>query len=373
MDGIGNAGGIQEMALKWIKEFDPQKVHVDILSYDTGEKDDYPDRVGKYGCKIYIIPTYTRSKTFFKSFKETKKFFETHKDEYDIIHAHASAKAIFILWYAKKYGIKTRILHSHSSRIISNSILQKIAAILFKKPVNILVTDKFACSPEAGKYLFGEKAMKEGKVRIVHNAIDTRKFVYDEIVRNEMRRQLNVTDKFVIGNVGRFMIPKNHTFLIDIYAEICKRDNNTRLVLVGSGDLEDEMKKKCIELGIYNHVDFLGFRSDVDRIMQAFDLLVMPSLFEGLPVTSVEAQAIGIPTLFANTITKDAAILPQSDYMSLNESPERWADRILKYKQIKREKKPIKYLIEAGYDIEIETKKIEEFYMKKCEKKNETK
>nr|WP_242699471.1 glycosyltransferase [Faecalibacterium sp. Marseille-P9590] len=144
-----------------------------------------------------------------------------------------------------------------------------------------------------------------------------------------------------------------------------KKDPNAVLVCVGTGELEDKIKEKCKMLQIDDRVKFLGFRSDVNRIMQAFDLLVMPSHFEGLPVTGVEAQAIGVPVLFATTITKDAAILPQSAYLNLSDSPEVWAEKILEYKNMQRENDPHKWIEQKGYDIKKETKKLDDFYLEK--------
>ena len=166
------------------------------------------------------------------------------------------------------------------------------------------------------------------------------------------------------------MEPKNHDFLIDVFEKIYKKEKNAVLVCVGSGGLEETIKKKCIDLRIDDRVMFLGFRSDVNKIMQAFDLLIMPSLFEGLPVTGVEAQALGVPALFADTITKDAAILPQSSYLSLKQSPEEWADKALEYKTMQKEENPSKYIVQKGYDLKLETKKLEEYYFMSCEKKN---
>ena len=363
MDGIGNAGGIQEMAIKWMENIDREKVHIDILSYDTGKRDSYPDRVGKYGCRVYMIPTYVKKGSFLKSLKATKDFFKSHRGEYQILHAHASAKALFIIWYAKRYGIKTRILHAHVSQAISKSKIQRVAAYLFKIPVNLLITDQFACSPEAGEYLFGKRAVKDGKVVIAHNGIDTAQFYPEEAVRTAVRRELGVDGKFVIGNVGRFRYQKNHDYLIDIFATVYRKDKDAVLVCVGSGELEDAIKEKCRRLKIEDRGQFLGFRSDVNRIMQAFDLLVMPSHFEGLPVTGVEAQALGVPVLFATTITKDAAILPQSSYLPLEDSPEKWAEKILEYKGIARESNPHQWIALKGYDIQQETKKLESFYL----------
>jgi glycosyltransferase involved in cell wall biosynthesis len=366
MDGIGNAGGIQEMAIKWMENINRKKFQIDILSYNTGKHDNYAERVQALGGKVFLIDTYMRKGKLFASLKQTEDFFKTHK--YDILHAHSSSKAVFIMYYAKKYGIKTRILHSHCTQfVIQEKVLQLFANIL-KIPTLALTTDYYACSPEAGEFLFGKKAVEDGKVTIAHNGIETSCFVRDDAIRNRIRTELGLSDKFVIGNVGRFRPQKNHTYLMDIFKAITLKDENAVLVCVGNGELEESIKEKAKQLKIDSKIRFLGFRNDVNDVMQCFDVLVMPSLFEGLPVTGVEAQAVGIPALFATTITKDAAILPESGYLSLNDSPEMWADRILSYKSVNRSNTAHEYIISHGYDIKIETNKLADFYRLKANK-----
>ena len=363
MDGIGNAGGIQEMVIKWLENMDTNNIQVDILSYNTGKSDNYKERVEKFGGKVYIVQTYVSRKYFWKSFKELNEFFKTHND-YDVLHAHSSSKAIFIMLYAKIYGIKTRILHSHTTQIIMSGILPRLAATIFRPITNALSTDYFACSPEAGDFLFGRHASRQGKIKIIHNAINIEEYYYDCEIRKYMREKLNIDNKFVIGNVGRFKEPKNHTFLIDIFKEISILEPNSILLLVGNGELEESIKRKVKKVNLEEKVIFLGFRKDVNNLMQAMDILVMPSIFEGLPVTAVEAQAVGLPCVFSDAITKEAAILDESIYLSLTDSPKKWAKEIISInKKYKRDNKT-KLIKKRGYDIAIETKKLEKFYKK---------
>lgn len=361
MDGIGNAGGIQEMAIKWMENIDRERFQIDILSYNTGKKDNYTERVNALGGQVFIINTYMKGNPF-KSFIQTIYFFKENK--YDILHAHSSSKAFFVMLFAKWAGIKTRILHSHCTKFVVTKKIPLLIANLLKKPTVWLTTDYFACSPEAGSFLFGEKLAKRNKIKIAHNGINSELFTPDCSVRERMREELGVKDKFVIGNVGRFRPQKNHTYLIDIFKAVCEKNSDTVLVCVGNGELEDSIKLKAKELGIFERIQFLGFRKDVNDLMQAFDLLVMPSRFEGLPVTGVEAQAIGVPALFATTITSDASILPESGYLSLEDKPEVWADKILSYHNIKHNANPYEWISKRGYDIKIETKRLEEFYEK---------
>ena len=361
MDGIGNAGGIQEMVIKWMENIDKEKFQIDILSYDTGKKDNYPERIKKLGGNVYIIPTYTKKGQLIKSLKSTKEFFEKNKD-YDIIHAHASSKALFIMYYAKKLGIKSRILHSHCTQFVMTKKIALLIANLFKVPTNMLTTDYFACSPEAGEFLFGNNYVKNGSVYIAHNGINTDEFYYRSDIRNRIRKELGLQDKIIIGNVGRFRPQKNHNYLIEIFSEVYKKDNSAVLLLVGNGELEDQIREKVHYLGLEKSVYFLGFRKDVSDLMQAMDILVMPSLFEGLPVTGVEAQAEGLPCIFADTITRDAAIIPQSCYMRLEDSPEKWAEKILEVAYNYNRIDSLEFIRKKGYDIKLETQKMEEFY-----------
>lgn len=361
MDGIGNAGGIQEMAIKWMENIDRSKYQIDILSYNTGKQDNYADRVAALGGKVYIIDTYMHKGKLLDSLKQTKQFFKEHPD-YDILHAHSSSKAVFIMWYAKKNGIRIRILHSHCTKFVVSKKSSLLAANLLKKPTLMLTTHYYACSPEAGEFLFGKKAVAEGKVTIAHNGIDTQIFKPNEKLRNELREQLGIQNKLVIGNVGRFRPQKNHTYLMDIFAAVCKKNSDVILICIGNGELEDSIKEKAVKLGINSRIKFLGFRKDVSDLMQIFDVLVMPSLFEGLPVTGVEAQAIGVPAVFADTITKDAAILPQSSYVPLTATPDIWAEKILSYEILNHIDNVRDYIIERGYDIKIETEKLAQFY-----------
>lgn len=365
MDGIGNAGGIQEMAIKWMENINRDKFKIDILSYNTGKKDNFADRVRDLGGEVYIIETYMRKGKALKSFSQTKHFFATH--HYDILHAHSSSKALFIMWYAKKAGIKTRILHSHCTKFVVTKKIPLLIANLLKKPTIKLTTDYYACSPEAGEFLFGKKALDSKLITIAHNGINAEKFKPDFEKREEMRKKLGIENKFVIGNVGRFRPQKNHTFLIDIFKKVYEQDTSAVLVCVGNGELENDIKQKAYDLGIDDRILFLGFRKDVNDIMQAFDVLVMPSLFEGLPVTGVEAQAIGVPALFATTITKDAAILPESSYLSLSDNVEKWSRKILEYKSVSHNANPYEWIVKRGYDIKEETHKLELFY-EKCKR-----
>lgn len=366
MDGIGNAGGIQEMAIKWMENIDHSKIKIAILTYNHVKSDNYVERVKKNGGDVYIIESYQDKGKFFESLKQTSKFFKQH--HYDILHAHSSSKALFVLYYAKRAGIATRILHSHSANFTMQNKIVRYIAMALKKPSCLLATDYFACSSEAGQFLFGKKICNSDSYHIVHNAINLKDFSPINDYKQRFCQQMNIEiDALIIGNVGRFMPVKNHQFLIDVFEEVVKIDKKVHLVLIGNGKLESEIKKQVEQKGISHNVSFMGFRTDVNEIVNAFDVLVMPSLFEGLPVTAVEAQALGVPVLFSDTITKEAALLPDSKFVSLNRTPIEWAKYILEYKSHKHVDNPADYIKRGGYDIVDETKKLQEFYISKLE------
>lgn len=364
MDGIGNAGGIQEMAIKWMENIDRFKVKIDILTYNHVKADNYKESVKALGGEVFVIESFQEKNNFLLSMKQTASFFKQHSD-YNIIHAHASSKAFFVLWFAKRSGIKVRILHSHATRFVMTGKVALLAANILKPLANLMATHYFACSPEAGKFLFG----KHKKVFIAHNGIDTHLFFPKASVRTQMRKELLGEENcFLIGNVGRFRPQKNHTFLMKIFKEVCSLDENVKLVCVGGGELENTIKEQARVLGISDRILFLGVRKDVNKLMQAFDLLVMPSLFEGLPVTGVEAQAVGTPCLFASTITKDAAILPNTSFLNLEDSPKIWAEKMLSYKNQHRIENAIEYVRQKGYDILLETQKMQNLYFEELKK-----
>jgi len=191
-------------------------------------------------------------------------------------------------------------------------------------------TDLFGCSKEACEFLFGERCFNDNRVRIINNGIETENFVFNEEIRVKMREELGIKDStIVVGHVGRFSYPKNHDFLIDIFKKVNEKNRNTLLLLVGDGNLREAIERKVEYLGLSNRVIFAGIRSDVADVLQAMDIFVFPSLYEGLPVTLVEAQASGLPCVISDNITKQVQITDLIHPVSLERSPEYWSKKIL--------------------------------------------
>ncbi len=303
---------------------------------------------------VITVPPYQK---VFKYQKALIKLFKEKK--YDIVHSHINALSVFPLKAAKKAGIKVRIAHSHST---SNKVEWKknlIKSMLI--PFSKVYANKYMCCSElAGRYLFGDKAYDDGKVYILNNAIDMENFKFNEYTRKNVREELKVSDDtLVIGHVGRFVEQKNHIFLIDIFKNLHDKNSNSVLVLIGQGPLQDKMKEKVRSLGLVDSVRFLGQRDDIYRLYNGFDAFCFPSLYEGLGIVLIEAQANGLPCIASSEVPEVVKKTDNFKFVGLNDEVEKWSESILNSKRLNAVGNF------DGYDIEEEVKKLECIYKSK--------
>jgi glycosyltransferase involved in cell wall biosynthesis len=355
-----NRGGAETMIMNLYRNTDRSKIQFDFIVH-TEDKCAFDDEIRDLGGEIFRIPAYN-GKNHITYMKKWKNFFEDHP-EYKIVHGHVRSTASIYLKIAKRYGLVT-IAHSHSTS--SGKGISAIAKNILQYPIRHTADYLFACSNSAGEWLFGKKIYKNENFIVLNNAIDSQKFVFDEKIRKEKRKELGIDDKFVIGHVGRFNTPKNHVFLIDIFNEVHKKNDNALLLLVGEGDLQDSIQKKVYHLGLEKNVIFTGVRSDVTELLQAMDTFVFPSLYEGLGIAAIEAQASGL-TCFVSKEIPDEVILTNSiKKISLNEKAEVWVNNILKTTEYERKDKDnINEIIKSGYDIKTSSKWLMNFYLDK--------
>lgn len=356
-------GGIQSLVLDWISRIDKEKIQIDFLLLDDGNDYELEKVVKDLGSKVYKLEKLWIKKPtdYIKYAEMLNDFFKNHSD-YKAVHLHSSSKNYLVLKYAEKHGIPIRIAHSHNIDFQTKNPFKKQIGNIFKRNIRKYATDYFACSKIAGEWLFGKNAVNSEKFRLVHNAVDYDKFKFDFKIRNEIRKKFNLSKETILyGNVGRFTNQKNHTFLIDIFSEIVKRNSNSKLILIGIGELESDIKKKVDEKKLNNKVIFAGFRKDVNHLMQAMDVFLLPSLHEGLPVVGVEAQAAGLP-LFASkdVITDELKITKNLKFISLSKSASEWADSIVNSDITRNDSK--KELKQAGYFIDDIVEELEEIY-----------
>ncbi|MFI3594768.1 glycosyltransferase [Streptococcus uberis] len=313
------------------------------------------------GCNIFHIKPARDG--FFKYLKSI--FFILKSNKYDMIHVSQGFWGFWFIFLSKFLGIKIRIAHAHMANLPETKN-QFIKRFIFSKLTELFSTDLFACGEDAAKWMWGEKNFNRNKVRIMVNAIDGKKFDFNPKLREELRNQWDITDDFVIGNVGRLTYQKNQTFLIDVFSEIHKSNPKSKLFLIGRGDMEDELKNKVKQLRLDDSVIFTGVRKDVDYLLNMLDIFVLPSHFEGLPITLIEVQMNGLPTVVSENITKESKFSENYISLSLKESAEFWAKKILGLNMNRsalpekmRQKRDVNYL--AGIQ--------KEWYLKRMEKK----
>lgn len=350
------AGGTQALLMNIYRKIDRTKVQFDFLVVYK-EKQFYDDEIEKMGGHVYKL-SFREDLNLPKFQKDLAGFFAQHH-EYKIVHCHAYTIGYFCLKAAKKAGIPVRIAHSHSNAAVHDVKLP--LKLIMQKLFTIYSTDLFACSEEAGKFAFKGK-----KFGIVQNAIDSQEFIADANIREKIRKALRVESKFVVGHVGRMQPEKNHDFLIDVFAEIKKKKSDAELILVGTGPLEEKVKSKVAEKGLSDCVHFLGNRKDMNRIYQAMDVFVFPSLFEGLGIVAIEAQAAGVPIVCSEGLPPETDITPIYRKLLLSDGAEKWANAALEMAQNPSAHTNMqKYVIDAGFDMDATAKYMESYYLRK--------
>lgn len=354
-------GGVESFLLNYYKNFNTDNIQMDFISNTPDTV--YKEEVAALGGKIFNVSSKKKNPLKFK--RDMENIFKNHSNEYDAIWVNLCSLAnIDYLKYAKKYGIKRRIVHSHNA----GNMFGKLKETLHnynKKRIDKYATDFWACSNSAAKWFYENDILRSSKFKIINNAVDISKFRFNEKIREEYRENLNVKDKLVLGNVGRFHFQKNHEFLVDVFSQVYKSDKDSVLLLIGDGELQNSIKEKVNILGLNEAVRFLGSRNDVNNIIQAMDLFLMPSRFEGLPVAAIEAQVSGIKSFLSDKITNEIEVTELIDFISIDkvESVKQWSNKILEYRNGYNRRDMKKEIAESGFEIEEAAKQLEEFFL----------
>ncbi len=341
-----NAGGAETFLMKIYRMLDRTKYQMDFC-VSVKEKNFYEDEINSLGGKIFRIPAKSEDMAGFKS-----GLTQIIKDgNYEsVLRITSNAMGFLDLKTAKDAGAErccVRSSNSSDGKGVKSWIAHRLGKLLYGKYVDV----KFAPSDLAAIYTFGKKAYKSGEAKILHNGVDLSFFKYDEAAPQKIRQEFGIADNIkIIGHVGRFMEQKNHTFLIDIFNEIHKKDSKTVLMLVGKGELEKQIKARAAYHGISDSIIFTGVRSDIPKLMSSMDVFVFPSFFEGMPNTVIEAQATGLPCVIADTITREADITGLVEYLPLSESANKWAQIALS-KISDTRKNTYGDFVSQGYDI----------------------
>lgn len=353
-----DAGGAESFVMNLYRTVDREKVQFDFIKH-IARKGVFEDEITQMGGRVYCCPQYS-GKNHFAYCEWWNTFFQEHP-QYHVIHGHVRSTAAIYLKIAKKHGLVT-IAHSHNTA--NGSGISAFVKNTLQLPIRHIADYLFTCSDKAGVWLFGEKATKAPNYRMIPNGVDLSRFAFDETRRNEMREQMGIKGgEFAIGHIGRFTEQKNHKYLIELFSAYHKCDPDSVLCLLGSGELLEAVEAQCKELGVSDCVRMLGVHSDIENYYQAMDAFVFPSLWEGLPVTLVEAQANGLPCLVSDAITKNVALTDLIQYLPLND-PQKWVQAMFESKSAHRGALSEKN--RAGlreFDIREVARKMQEFYM----------
>jgi glycosyltransferase involved in cell wall biosynthesis len=355
-----NRAGIETFIMNVYRTINRDNIQFDFLLH-TREKCDYAEEIYLLGGRIFYVPV--RRKGYIKNKNTLRTFFKDHA-EYKIIHQHVSSLTyITPLKIAKHCNIPIRIIHSHNIKFGVNNLFVTIHHNLSHYINKIFLpqyaTHIFACSELAGLWISHFR-----KFNIIHNAIYSEKFMFNHDIRSYMREKMNINGKFVIGLVARFFEQKNHFFLIEIFKNILKIKKNTCLLLIGDGPLLNKIEDKVEEYGMEMDVIFLGIRDVVNNILQAMDVFVMTSFYEGLPVSLIEAQASGLKCVVSKeAVPSEAKIIEDITFLSINNGVDIWANEILAPRLESRTSHQRNEIIQAGYDIAVVSKTLESYYI----------
>ncbi|TDB63377.1 glycosyltransferase [Arundinibacter roseus] len=334
-----NGGGVGKLLLDYTKGIDNNLFQIDFMPIENNiDKQFLHDDLIKLGCEIVYMP-----KNYLFRFLFIFKFLWNNK--YDIVHSHIELPSCIYLFISKLCGVKIRIAHAHMAFLLYDNFVHKIMRIV----LNLVCTDRWGCSQDALLCLFGNKFAHYGFV--LKNAINYEEFIFQSNVREKMRRKLNVSSNFVVGSVARFTYQKFPEFLIYTFADIVKLQPDAILILVGSGELEQKIKELVSELGLDKYVLFLGLRKDISNLMQAFDVFVMPSRYEGLGIVLVEAQASSLPSFTSNKVPKEVLFSDFIYSLPLEIGCSKWAEFILEKYPCHSRYNASDWIIKNGYDL----------------------
>jgi glycosyltransferase EpsF len=320
--GKMNGGGVESVVMNYYRHIDRLKIQFDFI-VDRDSTHIPREEIEKLGGKVILVPSYTKVFAYQKSLM---KIFRDGK--YRIVHSHLNTLSIFPLRVARRAGIPVRIAHSHSTAG-KGELGRNILKYVLRPFSKVYATHYFACSKYAGEWLFGKKVANSDKLYIMHNAIDLDRFKSSQKKRDAKRKELGISkDQFVVGHIGRFVKPKNHSFLIDIFAEVAKERPDSVLLLVGDGPLKNKIEQRVGSLGLDDVVKFLGLRpNDIPELYMAMDIFAFPSLYEGLGIAAIEAQTAGLPCLISDKVPNEAIITKEVRQLPLNK--EIWYSNLL--------------------------------------------
>ncbi len=349
-----NKGGVESYIMEIYRHCDKSKLQFDFLSYEH-INEEYKKEIEYLGGHVYFIPA--KRKHIINHYKVLNEIFL--KGKYTGVYYQCNRKlyTLDIFKYAKKYNVPIRAIHSHNSTQPPMSFIEKIRSLSVECRLDKYVTDRFACSDEAGKWMFGDREYK-----VIKNAVDTSVFFYNMKTREKVRKELGLDDKLLVGTVGRLSEQKNPFYIVEIINKLCQINENIRFIHIGDGKLKEKVKEKIEEYSLRDKYLLLGLQKNVSDYMNAMDYFILPSKFEGFPIVLVEAQATGLHCMVSDNITNSCDLTGNIEFLSTDIQPQEWAERILNDIKYNREDCS-KKIIEEGYDINCISEEIQKFFL----------
>ena len=344
----GKAGGIDKYLLNFLQQIHSEFIRIDFLTNCIDNK--LKEQLEQYGSHLYEVANLKKPKLQYQQIYDI-----IQNNKYDVTYFNIST-AISRIGPQAAFDcqVPIRAIHSHSTgNDCSNSMKRKLLDFLhykYRKQLYKTANRFYACSRKAGLWMFPESIVNSNKFKVIHNAIDTEKFVYNIQRRQQMRKNLDLEDYFVVGHVGNFCYPKNYPFILDVFEAVSKRNPKARLLLVGTGPDFDNVQNLVKEKNLQDKVIFLGKRTDVYDVMQAMDVFLFPSRFEGLGIVLIEAQATGLPCVVSTEVPKEAVVTDSVTFLSLNDAVEKWADTVCNCEHYERINQTDE-IVAAGYDL----------------------
>ncbi len=362
-----NAGGIETFIVNLLKNMPREKIHVDLAVIKReGEEQFYDKEIKKLGIQIHTLGDFSKGKVY-KYYTVRRDLYRLYKkNRYDLVHIHSGqVDKLADMLLAKKAKVPSIIVHSHNQGLAAGVKFYRIRCILQLLSRYIYSHAKvhlFSCSEAAASWAYTKTACANGRVKIVNNGLDCEKYTFSNEKRKLMRKELGLENSFILGHIGRFNFQKNHDFLIDVFREIQKKESTAILLLLGTGELQETIKEKVHAYGLDDSVRFVGVTDRVPEYLQAMDVFLFPSRFEGLPVVGIEVQAASLQTIASDRITSEVAISPYFQFLSLEDGAQRWAELALEYKNGYERIDTAEYIKKSGFAMVEIAKDIEYCY-----------
>ena len=355
--GKMDSGGKKNLVMEYYRHIDRDKVQFDFIC-DSDSQAIPDDEIRSLGGRVYRIAPYQR---IIRNMLDIRKLcIDNH---YPVMHAYNSTMNVFPMFVAKMTCVPVRM--SESLSMAHEGEFKTVLKKMLKPMSKWFATHYMSCGEDCGRWQFGDKLFDAGKVAVFKTVVNTEYNSFHPEVRERTRKEFDLDGKMVIGHIGRFVPQKNPLFLLDIVAEVFKREKDAVLLLIGDGDLKEAMLKKIEALGISKKIKYLGRREDIQQFYNAMDAFLLPSLYEGLPVVGLEAQSCGLPMFFSTEVTPEASACELGHFLKLSDSPKKWAEELIKAMKdnIPVRRSRAEDVAKAGFDSASEALRLQKYYM----------